>query len=446
MRYTVVVGLNLRRLIVERKTTNYMSKPLEVAVIGAGHRSVIYADYALSHPDRMKIVAVADPDEVRRTHFARAHDIFAERQFRSYQELAQLPRLADAVINGTMDRLHTDSSLPFLNQGYHLLLEKPIAPTEGEFLALLGAARQNNVVVMICHVLRYAPFYVAVKELVASGEIGEIISIHTEENVSYHHMAVGFVRGKWNRSDDTTPMLLAKCCHDLDIVAWLMSGVAARSVASFGSLGQFRPENAPPGSTLRCLDGAAIETACPYSARLNYVEQDLWVYAWEPLEHIENPTREQKLESLRTDNPYGRCVWHCDNNVVDHQSVLVEFENGATATHDMFCATAKAGRNLHIIGDKGEIEGSMKDATLVVRHPEPHSKGGYIEREIPIPDLQDAHGGHGGGDSRLVADWVATLRGEAASRGTSRIEDSLTGHRIGFAAETARLERRVVDL
>ena len=424
-----------------------MNKPLEVAVVGAGHRSLIYASYALSHPERMKIVAVADPDDVRRAEFAEKFGIPAEGQFRFYQELAQQPRRADAIINGTLDRLHCQSSLPFLEKGYHVLLEKPIAPSEAEVMALLNAARENNVVLMICHVLRYAPFYVAIKELVAAGEIGEIVSIHLAENVSYHHMAVGFVRGKWNRSDETTPMILAKCCHDLDILAWLMSGVEAKSVASFGSLQQFRPENAPPGSTPRCLDGCAIEDSCSHSARLNYVEQDLWgVYAWESLEYIENPTREQKLESLRADNPYGRCVWRCDNNVVDHQSVLVEFENGATATHDMFCATAKAGRNLHIVGTKGEIEGSMEDATLVVRHPDPHSRGRYSEREIEFPDLRDDHGGHGGGDARLVADWVATLRGEGASRGVSRIEDSLTGHRIAFAAEQARIERRVVDL
>jgi predicted dehydrogenase len=419
-----------------------MNKPVEVAVVGGGHRSVAYSRYALSHPDRMKVVAVADPDEVRRSRFASTHHIQPSMQFPSYQELAKRGRLADAVINGTMDSLHCPSSLPFIQQGYNLLLEKPIAPTEGEVLTLLRAARQHEVTVMICHVLRYAPFYAAIKELVASGAIGEIISIHSEENVSYHHMAVGFVRGKWNQSTSQTPMLLAKCCHDLDIVAWLMSGIGVKSVASFGSLKQFRPQNAPAGSALRCLDGCQIEATCPYSARLHYVEQELWPYAWEPIEHIPNPTREQKLESLKTDNPYGRCVWHCDNDVVDHQSVIVEFENGATASHDMFTAAAKPERHIHIIGTKGEIEGSMKTAHLVVRHFQPHEKGGYSEEVVPIPVTGDDHGG---GDTRLIEDFVGVLRREPTSLGVSRLEDSLTGHQIAFAAERARVERRVVN-
>jgi predicted dehydrogenase len=427
--------------------------PIKVAVVGVGHRAVMYASYALAHPERMKVVAVADPDANRRAQFAQTHSLPQSAQFENYQELAAQPRLADAVINGTLDKMHVPSSLPFLQRGYHLLLEKPIAPTENEVLQLQKAARENNVTVMICHVLRYAPFYAAIKEVIASGEIGEIVSIHTSENVSYHHTAVGFVRGKWNKKEEQTPMLLAKCCHDLDIIAWLMSGIKAERVASFGSLKIFKPENAPPGSALRCLDGCEIEPTCPYSAKANYVDANLWSYAWEPIEHIKNPTREQKLESLKTDNPYGRCVWHCDNDVVDHQSVIVEFENGATATHDMFGATAKPGRDIHIIGTTGELQGDLEDLTLVLRRPDPRSgrPSGreYSQQDVPIamPESEDGGPvGHGGGDVRLIEDFISVLKGEATSKGVSRLEDSLTGHRIAFAAETARLEKRVVEL
>ena len=227
-----------------------------------------------------------------------------------------------------------------------------------------------------------------------------------------------------------------------------MSGVKAERVASFGSLKQFRPENATPGSALRCQDGCQIEATCAYSARAHYVEQNLWSYAWEPIEHIPNPTREQKLESLRTDNPYGRCVWHCDNDVVDHQSVIVEFENGATATHDMFCATARPGRTIHIVGTQGELEGDLEELNLVLRRPTPHSRPQYSEEKvfIPMPKGEGSEVGHGGGDIRLIEDFVSVLRREPTSKGVSRLEDSLAGHRIAFAAEVARLERRVVEL
>jgi len=417
-------------------------KPITVAVVGAGHRSVAYAGYALQHPERTKVVAVADPVELRRRDVGDRHAIPEEMRFRFYEDLAAR-RVADAVINGTMDPLHYPSAMPLLKAGYHMLLEKPIARREEEVRELIATARANGCIVMICHVLRYAPFYAKVKELLATGAIGEIVSLHSAENVSYHHMAVGFIRGRWRRRE-ANPMLLAKCCHDLDLLAWYLSGVPAARVSSFGSLKQFRPENAPEGSAERCLDGCRIEAACPYSARANYVTQGLWgFYAWEPIEHLMPATEEQKLESLRTDSPFGRCVWHCDNDVVDHQSVIVEFANGVTASHDMFCATSRPSRTLHIIGSKGEIEGDMEAGRLVVRHPNPVRGGEYTEEVV---DLDVRGDGHGGGDSRLIADFVSVLRGEAASRGATRIEDSLTGHLIAFAADRAMNERRVVEV
>ena len=418
--------------------------PVTAIVVGAGHRSIGYAEYALRHPDRLRIVGVADPVALRREAVAAAHGLPADRRFASFEDLLAVPPFADAVINGTMDGMHYRSALPLIRQGYHMLLEKPIAGTEHEVRELIDAARSGGRTVMICHVLRYAPFYAKVKELVRDDEIGEIIAIHSTENVSYHHMAVGFIRGRWRRRDQSNPILLAKCCHDLDILAWLMSGVPPARVASFGSLRQFRPENAPPGSAERCLDGCRIEPTCPYSARANYVEQGLWsFYAWEPIEHIANPTDEQKLESLRTDNPFGRCVWRCDNDVVDHQTVAVEFANGVTASHDLFGATARPCRTIHIVGSRGEIEGNMEAGWLVVRHA--RAERGHEYREEPVA-LSVTGDGHGGGDERLVADFVATLAGEPASQGATRIEDSLNGHLIAFAADRAMREHSVVEI
>ncbi|MBN1809447.1 MAG: Gfo/Idh/MocA family oxidoreductase [Planctomycetes bacterium] len=421
-----------------------VEKPLKVAVVGAGHRSVGYAAYALRHPDRMKVVAVADPVEHRRAALAERHGLAGDMLFESYEDMAARPKFADAVINGTMDRLHYSSSMPFLRQGYHMLLEKPIAATADEVRGLIRTAGDNGAVVMICHVLRYAPFYSTIKRLLLDGRIGDVVSLHTSENVSYHHMATGFVRGRWRKEADSNPMLLAKCCHDMDIIAWIVSGVAARRVSSFGSLVHFRPENAPEGSAERCLDGCRIEPDCPYSAKTMYVEQKLWgFYAWEPIEHVPDATDERKLESLKTDNPYGRCVWHCDNDVVDHQSVLIEFENGVTATHDMFTGAARGSRTIHVVGTKGEVEGDMEAGELVLRLPCGEPGRTYTEEHVDIGVRGD---GHGGGDGLLVDDFVSTLLGEETSRGVTRIEDSLTGHLIAFAADSSMRGHRTVEI
>jgi len=411
-------------------------QPVTVALVGAGHRGVGYASYALKHPDRMKMVAVADPNADRRASFGRAHAIPAERQFASHRELLKGPRIADAVINATMDQDHFATALPLLEAGYHMLLEKPIAPTEPEVRGLIAAAQARTLTVMICHVLRYAPFYAAIKEALARGAIGRVTALRMSEHVSYHHMAVGYIRGKWNRRDRSTPMLLAKCCHDLDIMAWLMSGVAPVRVASFGGLKEFRPENAPPGSALRCLDGCTIEAACPFSARKHYVDSKWWeFYAWEDVEARGAMDEAARLAHLKTTSPMGRCVWHCDNDVVDHQSVIVEFADGVTGTHDMFCATARPTRLIHLFGSAGEIEGDLEAGRIVVRTPAPAGHDlGFKEETLDLSVKGDSHGG---GDTGLVEDFVNALRGEATSPGRTRIEDSLAGHLLAFAADAA---------
>ena len=420
-----------------------MGEKLTTAVIvGAGHRGLCYANYALKHPEEFKIVGVADPNEFRRNQAARIHDIPPENCFATAEELAARPRIADAVINGTMDREHVPTSLPLLKAGYHILLEKPIAPTEGAVRELQQVARETGRTVMICHVLRYAPFYRIIKERVLAGEIGRLMSIVTEENVSYHHMAVGFVRGKWNREEVGT-MLMTKCCHDLDLITWMMSGTPPKSVSSVGGLMYFRPENAPAGSGSRCLLDCAIEETCPYSAKKNYVEQGRWgFYAWECIEDSDMSV-ETKLKSLREDNPLGRCVWHCDNDVVDHQAVNIEFSDGTTAVHNMVGGVSKPCRTIHLLGTEGEIYGSVDDGAFVIRHPDARQGHEYSEERI---DLSVSGDGHGGGDLRLAEDFVRTIRGESPSISCTSLEDSIYGHLIGFGADRSRREGRVIEI
>ncbi len=412
--------------------------PVTAVIIGAGHRSLIYADYALTHPERLKIVGVAEPDEQRRNAVAQKFGIPAEHCFATAAALAAVPRFADAAINGTMDKQHVVTSLPILEKGYDLLLEKPFAVNEEEVGQLLDAVRLYGNKVMVCHVLRYSPLYAEAKRRVVSGELGDIINIQLAENISYHHMSTSYVRGKWANSDVCrTPMLLAKCCHDVDLMTWLMEPDVPVSVSSFGSKFQFRPENAPKEAGTRCLVDCPLVDSCRYSVKKLYLENpDQWeCYVWHNLEGLEAPTDEDRLNELKF-SPYGRCIYKCDNNVVDHQSVLVNFASGATGTHNMTGGSAESLRTLRIVGTKGELYGEFERNTLTVRHIDPRPGSFFDVEEV---DLNAAAEGHGGGDEALIADFVRYVAGEPTSISCTSIFDSVAGHRVIFCAERSRL-------
>lgn len=432
-------------------------------IVGAGHRSLAYAAYAQQHPDQLQIVGVADPIEARRQHVADLYDLSPERCFVSAEALAAQPRFADFVINGTMDYQHVPTALPLLAAGYDMLLEKPFATSAAEMWQLVEMANRHHRKVIICHVLRFAPFYAAIRRKLLDGAIGDLLNIQAVEHVSYHHTAVGFVRGKWNSKQRCfSPMLMSKCCHDLDLITWMKSGVRPVRVSSFGSNYQFRPEKAPPDAGTRCLVDCPIEPACLYSARKHYIDHpQRWAfYVWDVLQHSANPTAqptkhyseltlEEKIASLQQDNPYGRCVWKCDNEVVDHQSVAIEFADGATATLNMVGGAAKPSRLLHLVGTRGEIQGALEDSRFVIRHIDPRPSHEYAEEVVDLNilgDMTGAFGGHGGGDLRLVADVLRVMQGEQPSISTTTLADSVNGHLVGFCADQAMEERRVVDV
>lgn len=420
------------------------SQPITAVIVGAGHRSLLYATYAEKNPELFRIVGVVDPDSKQRKSTAERFGFPEEHCFASVEQLTAVPKLADAAINGTMDQLHVSTTLPLLKAGYDVLLEKPIGISEEEVLELHHTAKSYGRTVMICHVLRYAPFYANIRQQLETGVIGDIIAIQTEENVSYHHMSTAFVRGKWNSIENCgSPMLMAKCCHDLDLIAWLKGGKRPVKVSSFGSLYQFRKEKAPEGAGTRCLADCPLEETCTYSAKRMYIQQNLWgAYVWDRT-GIAADDIDGKLESLRTTNPYGRCVWRCDNDVVDHQSVIVEFEDGSTASHSLTGATAKPSRTIHITGTKGEISGTMEEGSFVIRRPNDVPGQTYTEETIELNVSADMHGG---GDLRLVADFVRALRGETPSLSSTSLEKSIYGHQIGFAAERSRMESRVAEI
>lgn len=414
--------------------------PVTAIILGAGHRAMTYAEYAVKNPDELKIVGVAEPDDYRRNSVRAKFGIPEEHCFRTAQDLAEVPKFADAVINGTMDEQHVETSVPLLEAGYDMLLEKPFCVNETEMERLLSEIKAHNNKVMICHVLRYTPFYRIIKEKISSGSIGAVINIQTAEDVSYHHLTTSFVRGKWGNSDRChTSMLLAKCCHDVDIMMWLMSETKPVSVSSVGSKFQFKNENIPEGAGTQCVVDCPLVDTCLQSAKRIYLDHpNRWeVYVWQTLESIENPTDEQRLEVLKT-SPYGRCAYRCDNNVVDHQSVLVNFENGATGTHNMVGGAAAPLRTIRVVGTKGEIYGEFENNYIKVMTINPEKGKDYDLEEIDVSKYDGVSGGHGGGDENLTADFVSFVRGEEVSVSCTSVWDSVAGHKVIFLADKSR--------
>lgn len=422
-------------------------RPITAIIVGAGHRAFVYSELAKTNPEMLKIVGVADPNPIRRK---KAMDYFGFNEdmcFENAEELAKKGKLADTVINGTMDEQHLETAVPLLDAGYDMLLEKPFATNEDEMWQIVECAKKNNAKVMICHVLRYTPFYYSIKERIANGEIGEIINIQTNEHVSYHHLSTSYVRGKWANSKKChTSMLLAKCCHDLDIMMWMMADTKPKQISSFGGKFQFKPENAPKGAGTICMKDCPLVDTCVYSTKRLYIDHpDRWAfYVWDALEGKENVTIDDKIALMQSDSPYARCIYKCDNDVVDHQSVMVSFENGATGTHNMVGGSAEPRRSIHIIGTKGEIFGNFEESKFTVLKinpsPDAHNEECDVE-EVDLRvtgDMVGAYGGHGGGDERLAEDFVKYIRGEAPSLACTSIFDSVAGHLSVYRADKSR--------
>ncbi|WP_084960678.1 Gfo/Idh/MocA family protein [Thermoactinospora rubra] len=396
-----------------------------LAVVGAGSRGTSYTRHAVG-TGQARVVAVADPLAGRRARFAGAA------QYADWRELAALPRQADAVIIATQDAQHAEPAVRFAELGYDILLEKPMAVTEADCRAIVEAAERHGVIFAVCYVLRYTPYTRKLRELLP--RIGEVVSVQHLEPVGWWHHAHSYVRGNWRRADESTFMLLAKSGHDLD---WLVhvTGRRVRRVSSFGGLHHFRRENRPAGAADRCLDCAA-EPGCPYSARRIYLPlagQDRW-----PLSVVTDDVSEQGvLEALRT-GPYGRCVYACDNDVVDHQVVNLEFEGGLTASFTMTAFTPAAHRQTRIFGTHGSIEGDGERLTLT------DFRTGRAETVDTRPQGDaTAAGGHGGGDEGLVDAFLAAVRTRDASHVLSSPRESLHSHTVAWAAERSRLDGTV---
>ncbi len=425
----------------EAQQTQPAAKPVSVVIVGMGARASIYGTVALTNPDLLQVVGVVDVNPERIEQAKVIFGLADEQCFTTIDELLARPQMADAIINCTMDRLHVSTSIPLLRHGYDMLLEKPYALNDEEGQELINCARETERKVMVCHILRYTPFYRAIRRVLVSGAVGEVLNIHMVNQVGYLHESVSFVRGKYAQADICgSGMLLTKCSHDLDIMAWLMGGNVPATISSVGGVFQFKEEKAPEGAGTHCLNDCALERECPFSARRLYIEYPMrWANnVWHDTDS--NPTTDEEKEEIlrRADNPFSRCVHRCNISIVDHQSVLIHFRDGATGTFSMNGGASTPRRIIHITGTRGEIHGDFEKERFHVRQIDPAAPGGYTERTLDMSDFQQGDA-HGGGDRSIVLDFVAMMRGERTSPGCPTLEDSITGHRMVFLAEKSRL-------
>lgn len=414
-------------------------QPVKLLIVGAGSRGSRYGEYALEHPDLAQVVGVAEPREYFRTRLLEQHGIAPENAVEDWRELLERPRFADAVIIAVQDALHLEPAVAFAEKGYDILLEKPMAPDPESCRRIVDAAVAQGNIFAVCHVMRYTYYTQRLKALVASGLIGEVVSIQHLEPVGYWHYAHSFVRGNWRNEAESSFMLLAKSCHDIDWLRYIM-GRPCVQVSSFGSLQHFRREAKPAeaGQAKRCLD-CAYEPQCPYSAKRFYLDRlHRGDHGW-PLDVITTDFSEQGVQDALRNGPYGRCVYESDNDVVDHQVVNLLYNNGATASFTMIATSETRDRETIIFGTRGELRGNGEK---IVHYDFLSEK----TEEIAIEGPETGMAGHGGGDYGVMKAFVAAVAQRDPGLILSGPLESLETHLTVFAAEHARREGSTVRI
>ena len=407
-------------------------RPLRLAILGTGQRGMTYGRESVRTGEAV-VTALAEPREGRRLIAAAEFGVAADRAVADWRELAARPDLeVDAVVVSTPDRQHTEPALAFLARGLPLLLEKPMAPTPEEARSIADAAEQASVMVCVAHVLRYSAYTEAVKAVLDSGALGDVVNVEHLEPVGWWHHAHSFVRGNWRREDESNPMLMAKCCHDVDWLSYIVDR-PARRVSSFGSLTHFTAANKPAGAAARCLD-CSVERQCPYSARRIYLERvpDHSARIW-PLSILAERVDEEAITAALRDGPYGRCVYDCDNDVVDHQVVNIEYEGGVTASLTMTAFTPMTFRKTRIFGTHGMLEGDGYSLSVF-----DFLTGNTTSTQVIDPTDPEAGEGHLGADAALTRSFLAAVRDQDPSRILTSPRESLHTHEIVWAAERSR--------
>lgn len=429
-----------------------MSNKIKIAVIGAGNRYLFaYSSYIKKHSNDIELVAIADISEERRKIVGDFHELKQEQIFSDWKPM--LEYIKDKNVNGvfitTSDKDHYLPAMECLRRGYHLMLEKPMSPNIQECIDMVNLANEKKLIVMVAHVLRYTPFFMKIKEIIKSGVIGKVQTIAHNENILAFHMAHSFVRGNWGNSNTSSPIILAKSCHDLDILVSLVGDdKECTHVAGFGNLGHFKKECAPKGATERCSDKCPVYKTCPYSVDVYYHLMDKRERSFATVVAPAN-TKEALTEALKT-SPYGRCVYHCDNNVCDHMSNIIEFNDGTTATFELTAFTDEMSRTIKVMGSHGQIRATTETDTVEVSV-FGAGDGDYKNKNLtvyhPLQEAQKSNpevSGHDGGDDRFMAGFVSALRGETEPFTSASV--SLKSHLMAFALEKSRLEHKVIDM
>ncbi len=424
--------------MLEPKRNSFVMEPIEAVLVGAGQRGTdAFGAFARKNPAELKFVAVAEPHEGRRKRFAEQHGIPAERQFADYREMFARPRIAPVCVNATMDKEHLPSALAAMEAGYHLFLEKPMADTAAGCVEIVRAAERTGRMVMICTPLRFTPFYSKVKELLDGGAVGRPLAISSAENVASWHFAHSFVRGNWGVAETSGPLILTKCCHDMDLIRWLV-GSTPDKVVSQGDLLYFRPESAPADAPARCTDGCPVEKTCPYFAPAIYGgDYDDWPVSAISLDR----SKEARMEAVRT-GPYGRCVFHSGNTAVDEQTVGVTFANGLVHDFAVRAHTVHPYRSIRVLGTEGELNGHLEKGDITVQKFE---QAMWQKPPVETHEAKGDDGAHMGGDGGALRHFFRCVREGDAAAMREGLQVALEGHLLSFAAEEARAAKRVVD-
>lgn len=408
------------------------NQPIQLLILGAGGRGDVYARHASAMG--AVVAGVVDVNPERLKQFGDLYHVPEERRYLTWEEALSVGKFADAVVNSTPDRIHYASTMAALDRGYHVLLEKPMAPLESECREMVKKAEEKGLLLMVCHVLRYAPFFEKLKELHDGGALGELVNFELTEHVAYWHFAHAYVRGIFRNEASSSPWILAKSCHDLDIIAYI-TGRRALSAVAEGSLLHFVAENAPEGAPDHCLDGCPAETTCPYFAPRLYLKQIDRVY-W-PSTNVSVDTSYTARYHALEKGPFGRCVYRCDNNQPDHLSSVFRLEGGVTASFNMIGLSSENTRTLRLYGTKGDVKGDLDAGILEFTE---FLTGKTTRLDTNDPSNQSSHGG---GDARLTRDFLDALeamaQGKAPQVRTSA-KLSLQSHLMGFAVEKSRKE------
>lgn len=424
-------------------------RKISTVLVGAGNRGCVYCDFSLNEPDRLEVLAVVEPDLIRLNEACDKYGIPKERRFTNLNDFLNAKISCDIVVNATMDELHYETSMALIGAGYNMLLEKPVTPNAKQLLEIRDFAKEKGVLVFVCHVLRYTPFYKTIKTIIDSGEIGDVMAMELNEHVQVCHFLDSFIRGKWNSEAKCgSSFLLQKSCHDMDLICWLNNKSVPETVSSLGVRGRFNKENMPKDATEFCYNCPHVDT-CIYSAIKVHIERDEFPFqTWANMgKHFSEVTKEEKYEYLKT-HDYGRCAYNSGGDITDKQTVNVLFKNGSIASFTMVGGTAMADRNLHLVGTNGEIIGSITEGKIKVRTYNPKTFR-HDERVVDINDLVVSnvkYGGHGGGDYAIMNEITAYLCGDRSSVSITSIEDSVNSHLVVFAAEKSRKEKVAVNI